>query len=333
MEHDLQFLFLAEKYSPRNEGSSASIPLELVAKIYADGVAIRGDRPGVEFHDVCGGRLVFSDGLRNVYFGEPRSAPSRPGLVFTNGGQCRRYPSNRLGTWSDDRNHRADRSANLAARNRVVGEIQIRTSGVRGTAAFICSGFPAALQGSAVSGSRGSEAVTRVSEFIFRKPSCRGRREPKARHDGQVDIAGSLDRDASRPGLCIREDEYLAGWAHNRGSARHLRGSRGYASSSGVYSGARWTLDNSRGSDRRPETETFCNCATTRANCRVGPGHGAISDYSPRAHSSRRRTRNRFHRAAAVGNAVVHPVQRNCGSDGDTDGFERSLQRVSLRQT
>ncbi len=220
--------------------------------------------------------------------GNRRSAASRPGLVFANGGERRRYAGNRLGSQRDDRNHRADRSADLASCNRLVGEIQIRTSRIRGIAAFVCPGFPAALEDSAFSGAGSRKTCARVFEFIFCKQASRGRREPKARRDWQVDLASSFGRDASRRGLRIREDDYFTGGAYPCGIARHFRGSRRNTSSSGVYFGAGGAVDNSGRSDCGSKTETFGDCATARADCRVGAGHGAISDYLARAHQSRR---------------------------------------------
>ncbi len=97
LEYDLQLLFFAEKYSARNARGSRDLSLELVAEIYADGTAICGHWPGLEFDDVGGGRLVFSNGLRNVCFGESRFAPSGTRFVSANGGQCGQHATPSLG--------------------------------------------------------------------------------------------------------------------------------------------------------------------------------------------------------------------------------------------
>ena len=143
--------------------------MELVAKIYANGAAVFGDRAGVEFHDVGGRWLVFPDGLRDVRVGESRFAPSRPRFLFANGRQCGRHASHRLGTWGDDRNHRADRSADLAAGDCMDGKIQIRASGIGGGTAFFRFGPAEALQSFAVPGASIGDTGARVLEFIFRQ--------------------------------------------------------------------------------------------------------------------------------------------------------------------
>ena len=66
LEHDLQRVCVDEVHSSRDAGSRGGLSPELVAEAGATGTALRGDRLGVEFHDVGGRRVVFPDGLRNV---------------------------------------------------------------------------------------------------------------------------------------------------------------------------------------------------------------------------------------------------------------------------
>ena len=117
--------------------------------------------------------------------GESRPSPSRPRLLSANRRQCGRHARHRLGTCGDDRSHRPDRSADLAARDCVGGKIQIRASGSRGTAALARSGSAEALESSAAAGTRFHLAPLREQfEFIFRQKACSDRRPNKPRRIG-----------------------------------------------------------------------------------------------------------------------------------------------------
>src|ERR1700736_370680 len=65
LEYGLQCVLLTKECPARNVGGSAIVPLELVAEIHSTGAAAHGHRPDLEFNDVGGWRLVFSDGMRN----------------------------------------------------------------------------------------------------------------------------------------------------------------------------------------------------------------------------------------------------------------------------
>ena len=108
VEHDVQFLFVAEKYSARDARGRRNLPLELVATVHADGAALFDHRAGVEFDDVRGGRLVFPDGLRNVRAGRSRFAPAGPRLLPADRRERGKHACDLVGHGSDDRNHRGD---------------------------------------------------------------------------------------------------------------------------------------------------------------------------------------------------------------------------------
>ena len=108
VEHDVQFLFVAEKYSARDARGSRNLPLELVATIHADGAALFDHRAGVEFDDVRGGRLVFPDGLRNVHAGRSRFAAAGPRFLPADRRERGKHACDLVGHGSDDRNHRGD---------------------------------------------------------------------------------------------------------------------------------------------------------------------------------------------------------------------------------
>ena len=82
--------------------SLKSIPREMLeaAELYrlswwqrfiATRIAVFGDRTGVEFHDVGGGRMVLSDGVRDVRARQPRFAAARAGLVSADRAERRRH--------------------------------------------------------------------------------------------------------------------------------------------------------------------------------------------------------------------------------------------------
>ena len=108
VEHDVQFLLIAEKYSARDARSRRNLPLELVATVHADGAALFDHRAGVEFDDVRGRRLVFPDGLRNVHAGRSRFAPARIGLLSADRRERGKHACDLVGHGSDDRNHSGD---------------------------------------------------------------------------------------------------------------------------------------------------------------------------------------------------------------------------------
>ena len=133
VEHRFPVLFFAEGPAPRTTGSRHHLPLRLLAKISAAGLALFHHRLGLEFDDVRSPqRLVFSDGLRNVCPGRPRLPPTRPRLVFADGRRKWRHARpHTLGTRHHGRRHRATGSTDLAAGDRLGRQIQVRASGKR----------------------------------------------------------------------------------------------------------------------------------------------------------------------------------------------------------
>ena len=107
-------------------------------------------RAGVEFDDVGGGRLVFSDGVRDVHAGRSRFAAAGLGSYLQTAANAGNTRAILVGRGSDDRNHRADGPVDLAAGDRLGGEIQIRASGSDGSAALAGSGSAAPLENFAV---------------------------------------------------------------------------------------------------------------------------------------------------------------------------------------
>src|SRR5579862_2921801 len=97
--------------------------MELVAAIRTNGTAILSDRTRLEFDDVGCRRMVFPDGLRNVYSRRSRSASSRSWVLSSNCRECQQHSRQYLGSRDDDRRHRADGSVDLAADYRVGGKI------------------------------------------------------------------------------------------------------------------------------------------------------------------------------------------------------------------
>ena len=104
------------KNIPREMREAAQVyRLELVAEIPATGAAVRGDRADMELDDVGGRRMVFPDGVRDVRAGQSGSSAARPGLLPANRRECGKHAGDPVGTCGDDRGHRPDRSADLAA--------------------------------------------------------------------------------------------------------------------------------------------------------------------------------------------------------------------------
>ena len=91
----------------------------------------------------------------------------------------------------------------------------------------------------------------------------------------------------------------------------------------------RRVVDDSSGRGHWIQSPTGPHRAAAGADCRfrsrdcVVPGGSAFADPCGRW------TRNWFDRAPSLGNAVVHPVQRDCGCDCDSDRFEGVLLRFS----
>ena len=125
VEHRVQFLRVAERHSARAGRGRALVPLQRVAAIHRAGAALCGDRPRLEFDDVGGRRLVFSDGLRNVRPRHARFPVAGARLLFAGGRRGRRYARDPVGNGGDDRGDRPAGSAGLAAGDRLVGQIQI----------------------------------------------------------------------------------------------------------------------------------------------------------------------------------------------------------------
>ena len=87
-------------------------------------------------------------------------------------------------------------------------------------------------------------------------------------------------------------------------------------------------VDDSRGRGHWLQSASGADRAASGADRRVGSGDGAVSGGAAVADTRRWRTRDWLNRATAAGHAVVHPVQRDCGSNRDPDGFEGVLLRL-----
>src|SRR5208282_75882 len=61
LEYGLQLLCIAEKYSARDAGSGHDLPLQLVAALPSDRIALRDHRPRLEFAAVSCRGLVLPD--------------------------------------------------------------------------------------------------------------------------------------------------------------------------------------------------------------------------------------------------------------------------------
>src|SRR5579871_3687637 len=147
LEHDLQRVLGVEEYPARVTGGRTDLSAHLVAALHSTGAALRRDRPGVEFDDVGGGRLVLPDGLRNVRAGQPRSASARARFLSADRRQCRRHRRDPLGRLRHGPGHCADGPDRLAPYHRVGREVQDGTGGGVADAALARSESPAAFAG------------------------------------------------------------------------------------------------------------------------------------------------------------------------------------------
>ena len=66
LEYGLQLLFLAQESTERAPGSEQGLSLLCMAALLAAGIALLGHWAGLELDGVGRGRMVFSDGLRDV---------------------------------------------------------------------------------------------------------------------------------------------------------------------------------------------------------------------------------------------------------------------------
>ncbi len=140
---NIAFSFYASlKSIPREMREAAAIyRFNRWQRFLEDGIALRDDWARLEFHDVGGGRVVFSDGLRTVQ----RFPVAGPWLLSPDGSGRWRHAIHSAGHPHDDRGDRAHRSAGVATGDRLGGKIQNGAGGERERAEFMGSRFFAAL--------------------------------------------------------------------------------------------------------------------------------------------------------------------------------------------
>src|SRR6516162_827103 len=110
-----------------------------MAKAHATGASVCGHRPRLELDDLRGYRLVLSDRLRDVRFKKAGFSYSWAGILLANGSKRRGYAGDPLGTGGDDRGDCDHGSTDLAAGDRLGGEIQVRASRRRAGSPLACS--------------------------------------------------------------------------------------------------------------------------------------------------------------------------------------------------
>src|SRR5271168_1599451 len=98
-----------------------------MAAFLAAGTAVLGDWAGVELDGVGRRRMVLLDGLRDVCAGRSRLSSSGTWLLSADSGQRRRHPWHVVGIGGHDSDYCRDRSAGMAAGDRMGRQIQIRT--------------------------------------------------------------------------------------------------------------------------------------------------------------------------------------------------------------
>src|SRR5580698_2130745 len=89
-------------------------------------------------------------------------------------------------------------------------------------------------------------------------------------------------------------------------------------------------MDDSRRCRDRLPPQTCTHCAANCTDCSIGSGNGTVPCHPPCSGASGRRNGHRLHRSDDAGNAVVHPVQCHCGSDGYSQRPEGSGNALSL---
>jgi hypothetical protein len=123
VEHGVQLLRFAEEYSERDAGSGNDLPLQLVAALHANGIAVLGHWVSLEFDDVGGGRMVCADGLRDVCARATRFSIAGPRVVSANRGQRGRYYFDPVGHCHDGSGDRAAGPVYMAAGDRLGREV------------------------------------------------------------------------------------------------------------------------------------------------------------------------------------------------------------------
>src|SRR5260221_11722038 len=102
-----------------------------VATVRGAGFAVCDDRIGLEFDDVCGRRMVFPDGLRNVRAGRSRFPAAGIRFVLADRGKPRQHARDFVGLERDDCGDRVAVSIGVAADHRSGRQIQVRAGGKR----------------------------------------------------------------------------------------------------------------------------------------------------------------------------------------------------------
>ena len=155
------------------------------------------------------------------------------------------------------------------------------------------------------------------------RTGCRGRFGPAA--------LIAVNRRARGVLRVVRTVGMLTGAERARVSPDHWR-ARARPSARAGGAGRRIAVDDSRGRGHRLQSQAGAHRPAAGADCGIGSGDGAVSHRAADADPHRRRAGHRIDRAAAAGNAVVHPVQRDRRRHGDSDRSERSVGALQVHQ-
>ncbi len=176
----------------------------------------------------------------------------------------------------------------------------------------------------------------RVEEPIYRRlaqsKECRVVK-PLERDKFRQGVAGVLGA-----GFCRGDRGLLGrGASHSHAEYRYTAGSAAPARRRGGDIPARQCgvvdlgcLDHSCRRGHRAESEAGADCAAAGADTRVRSRHSLFPDLVDRIGEDRRGIGNRIDCVDAAWNAVVHPVQRDRRSDGDSFRFARGRDSLPL---
>ena len=245
-----------------------------------------------------------------------------------------------LGSADDDRDHCRYGSVDLAAGDCVERQVQVRAGGEH---CPVRSPLLHLLQHSRALQRDCSDSTVRpLSESIYRT-LAEARRQRAAKMTAEMrprTPSGTVAATWLR-GLCwcccgrggvrrVPVRWVCCGRCTGREYVQILKGALAHFSAGQcVVAAGRGVDDSGRGGDRL-SSAAGAHCAAAGADCGFGSGDGAVPCHAAGADTDGRRTGHRVDCADAAGDAVVHPVQCDCGSDGDSFGLEGGGDAVPL---